>query len=421
MTPEELQILQKLISGPPDYQTPAPPPPPDLADPYNRRAGDYNKQATDLEKQADSPYPQPHGAKEHVVSALRAAMESFGRYGAPGGYYGQEEKRQKQFADENAGRISRAKELRGQAQQQQELGQTVAQRDEQNALGRANLDETAKLRGIQERAENRLDITANRPVVSTTSPGSTQTVRDVNGNLIDRMDVPPNTPLRNIDPNSPEGIRARLDFERNKPNPESQGKVQVQYTGTDGKPAVGTLDKATNTITPAHLAGDTSGATVQNATAGNTQVRAGTTATVDLVAAERLLHTMKDTLSRIESGQSSAPGADDMVLLSNHIAMTFGGVKGARTGRDLIEAHLKARSLPDSLAAAAERVMNGGQLTPGQRKEFVDLANRRVEEIRNSRSSLDDYFGGSGTPAPTNTGGVIELERGPDGRLRQKQ
>lgn len=423
MTPQELEQLQALLgigSTAMSHDTAAPRalPPPDPAEPYNKQAGVYRTQADDLERQAATPYPQPQGVGQRVVSALRAGMENFGRLGAPGGYYGQEQIRQKQFTDENKQRIERAKELRGQSQQQQELGQTVVQRGVQNKLQTGQLDETRRLREIQEKDSASRTEQANRPIVTTTSPGSTTTARDpktglpIAGSETSVAARPPAEKNQGFrDKVNGKGETVREYFEQSDPSqvtfsenlgvkrtPENDysGKVQAQAT-INGVPVVGVLDKATGVFTPATTSG---GAPVQNATEGNANSKAGSNATVDLIGAKRLYKTMQDTLGRIESGKSTAPGADDMVLLSNHIAMTFGTVKGARTGKDLIEAHLRARSLPDNLSVIATRVFNGEQLTPGQRREFVELAARRVNELEQSRQDLEEYFGGSQTPTP---------------------
>ena len=77
-----------------------------------------------LEQQTHVPAPVPVGGKQHVVDALRAAMENFGRLGAPGGYYGQEAARQKTFEDQNKSRLDQAKAYRSEAAQQQQMGQT---------------------------------------------------------------------------------------------------------------------------------------------------------------------------------------------------------------------------------------------------------------------------------------------------------
>jgi len=103
------------------------------------------------------------------------------------------------------------------------------------------------------------------------------------------------------------------------------------------------------------------------------------------------LVTLVDARRRYEAmlaAASDPAGWNDMVLLSNHIAMTFGDVKGARTGTQLIEAHLNARSLPDKMEMIAKRVLKGEQLTPEQRAGFLKAARDRVVEIQSSYDTM---------------------------------
>lgn len=72
-------------------------------------------------------------------------------------------------------------------------------------------------------------------------------------------------------------------------------------------------------------------------------------------------------------------GPESMQFVANHIAMTFGSVKGARIGRDIIEQHVKARDLDQSTEAAAQRVLAGGVITYTQAQQMMETAkiNRR--------------------------------------------
>ncbi len=99
---------------------------------------------------------------------------------------------------------------------------------------------------------------------------------------------------------------------------------------------------------------------------------------------------MKAAKARADA--SANPGASDMVLLSNHIGMTFGNVKGARTGRDLIEAHMQARSLPESLAVLAGGVLKGQQLSKEQREEFLHAAEARLSELEAAYQQAQDVW-----------------------------
>ena len=87
------------------------------------------------------------------------------------------------------------------------------------------------------------------------------------------------------------------------------------------------------------------------------------------------------------------PGPHDMLILSRHLAMTLGMVKGARLGKDLIEHHLKARSLPENLAVIARKVVAGDQLSPAQRAEFLKLAQDRMEEEQRKYGEIRSFYG----------------------------
>lgn len=198
LTPEEIEALRQLLpdsginphfnatrsldSPQPMMPPSSPQAAPDVADPYNRRADSYRQQAGDLEAQKAATYPEPEGAKQKLVSALRAGMESFGRYGAPGGYEGQEAARQKTFRDqqnkETDSRLDRAKQLRTQAQQQQEMGQTATSNKELNdyrtkevGISQGNLD-------VNRTTEDRLQKLSNRPVIDNNAPGTSSFARN---------------------------------------------------------------------------------------------------------------------------------------------------------------------------------------------------------------------------------------------------
>lgn len=416
MTAEELAIIAQLVGGGKtlsDFQAQPTPAAPAAPSPYATQAAKYNTEADTLDKQAATPYPQPQGAKEQTVSALRAAMENFGRLGAPGGYYGQEEQRQKSFTDANDKRVAQAKALRGEAAQQQQLGQ---QKDFQTG----ELANQAGNLKVNQDAEARLQKQSNRPVIDNNSPGTSSFARDPNNQMKPIEGTTVTTPAKEptqkawhyqelniggknevwaVDPDT--GIKDHKVGDAQQSAGGANGGMQIIQSTENGK-AVYARAKVAGPEGPIKF----DGKSVENATAGNAGARAGVAATVDVATADKMLSVMQDTYNRLQSGQSKAPGADDMVLLSNHIAMTFGGVKGARTGRDMIEAHLKARSLPDSLAAAAERVLNGGQLTPGQREEFLNLAKSNVSAMHQKQMDLQDSFGG--TPAAPAAGGFIK-------------
>jgi hypothetical protein len=66
-------------------------------------------------------------------------------------------------------------------------------------------------------------------------------------------------------------------------------------------------------------------------------------------------------------------GAQSMLALSQHLATTFGTVKGARVTKDMIEHHLGARNVSDSLQVAAQKLINGDVLSENQWEGFREL------------------------------------------------
>lgn len=98
-----------------------------------------------------------------------------------------------------------------------------------------------------------------------------------------------------------------------------------------------------------------------------------------LIGARRMYESM---MQAAKNSTLRPSGPDDMVLLSLHMSMTFGDVKGARMGRDLIEAHMRTRSLPDSMQVLANKVLNGERLSENQRRQFLQAARDRVIELQ---------------------------------------
>jgi hypothetical protein len=80
-------------------------------------------------------------------------------------------------------------------------------------------------------------------------------------------------------------------------------------------------------------------------------------------------------------GKTLPTGAQSMQMLSQHIATTFGTVKGARITKDMISAHLGARSVTDTLQVAVQRLVNGDTLSKDQWDAFGELiSNKRTEQ-----------------------------------------
>lgn len=97
---------------------------------------------------------------------------------------------------------------------------------------------------------------------------------------------------------------------------------------------------------------------------------------------DRLEGAQKDILAAVEKRGDKGPmgggpylnGPESMQFVANHIAMTFGAVKGARVGRDLIEQHVQARDLDQATEAAAQKVLSGGIITYSQAQQMMQTA-----------------------------------------------
>ncbi len=94
-------------------------------------------------------------------------------------------------------------------------------------------------------------------------------------------------------------------------------------------------------------------------------------------------------------------GSYDAALLAYHMGMTVGQVKGMRSGKDMVLMHEKARSLPESLRQAAESWVNGAQLSPEQRENFVDLAKQSRQAAWSEAVTEAKGMGFSRFPQPT--------------------
>jgi hypothetical protein len=95
-------------------------------------------------------------------------------------------------------------------------------------------------------------------------------------------------------------------------------------------------------------------------------------------AIERSYQMFQEAYKAIQSGDAKT-GAEDMLLLSQHLATTFGQVKGSRMNRDLIQEHKDAIGLQDRIERFGNNLASGAQLSPDQRKEFGQL----ISNMRN--------------------------------------
>lgn len=129
---------------------------------------------------------------------------------------------------------------------------------------------------------------------------------------------------------------------------------------------------------------------------------------------ERLERSQGQILQEVEKRGQQGPlgggpylnGPESMQFLSNHIAMTFGAVKGARVGRDIIQEHLKARDLDQATEALAQRVLSGGVITYTQAQQMMETAkiNRR-QAWRQAQDAAQQYGVPDAVKVPADLGG----------------
>jgi hypothetical protein len=102
-------------------------------------------------------------------------------------------------------------------------------------------------------------------------------------------------------------------------------------------------------------------------------------------------------------------GPQSMQFLANHMALTVGRIKGARTGKDLIEAHIQARDLDQGTEALAQRILAGGVLTHEQAKQMLGTTGvKRASAWRTVQDTADDYGVDVSDRIPKEYGGTWE-------------
>ena len=94
-----------------------------------------------------------------------------------------------------------------------------------------------------------------------------------------------------------------------------------------------------------------------------------------------------DYTAAAAKGQTLPTGAQSMLMLSQHLANTFGTVKGARVTKDMIQEHLGARNITDDMQVAINKLVNGDQLSSNQWGAFHRLIGQaRTEKWRTAAS-----------------------------------
>lgn len=78
-------------------------------------------------------------------------------------------------------------------------------------------------------------------------------------------------------------------------------------------------------------------------------------------------------MANFNTPEGRKTGADTMLMLSKHLALTFGQVKGTRQTNDMIHEHLGARPLSQDLEVMAEKLTTGQVISDQQIKAYHDL------------------------------------------------
>lgn len=80
-----------------------------------------------------------------------------------------------------------------------------------------------------------------------------------------------------------------------------------------------------------------------------------------------------DNAEKDPSKYPDGAGAFDMDLLSQHVALTFGAIKGGMRSKAMIDEHRNAVALLERAQRAYQTGLRGSQLSPEQRRNFLKL------------------------------------------------
>jgi len=98
-------------------------------------------------------------------------------------------------------------------------------------------------------------------------------------------------------------------------------------------------------------------------------------------------------------------------LVSNHIGMTLGGQKGARINQAVWNEAIASAPWLSTIAAkfSGDGYLSGVTLTPDQMKSMLNLANEKVEVLKEHKQRLDSQYAD-----------VLKLNKGTPGDLKDK-
>lgn len=114
---------------------------------------------------------------------------------------------------------------------------------------------------------------------------------------------------------------------------------------------------------------------------------------------------MANDLAQAEKSPDGA-GAFDMDLLSHHVALTFGAIKGGMRSKAMIDEHRNAVSLLERAKKMVQSGVRGAQLSPEQRRNFLKLG-------REAQAAAWDKYNAIKTEVRSPSGGGGE-EAAPD-------
>jgi len=99
---------------------------------------------------------------------------------------------------------------------------------------------------------------------------------------------------------------------------------------------------------------------------------------------------------------SDGAGAFDMDMLSQHIALTFGAIKGGSRSMAMIQEHKNAVALMERVQRAYQSGAHGSQLSPEQRRNFLKLGRIAQQAAYDKYNALksDVQSGAVGVPDP---------------------
>ncbi len=354
-----LEQINKLHGITPPQQPDVTPPPPVQSQPY--------VQAEQMNADAQPRDVEPHGLKQNVIAGILGGLDRRGYAGMMAERRGQERQRSQDV-------YAKVKDLRNEGFQQQQLYNTEQDRQ----LNREQQDRSYGLNREEFNQKKLMDASTIRDREKNKfASGAAGIYNTETGNVTTRATptVPRPTQFdtelddwrkqRAVDPKLQKYPDNSTGHEMWKADTGVAGRITVNNNSND------------NILTRQETAAD------------RKEVIAKYN---DYKSANALVRSMQDAQTRINSGKSTAIGADDMILLSNHIAMTMGQVKGARSGQQIIAEHRKARDLPSEIQVIVDGWREGSQLSPGQRQEFIHAAADRLAGYNNDYEDAAETF-----------------------------